>query len=84
MTRFCPVEYEYVNNFSFYCMLSALEATAALGGKDLMPFYRVLDGGRDGELFRVGKTTEIYSNKLPNFIVYGWTIILCSYTFVFP
>ncbi|NWU91072.1 CF251 protein, partial [Upupa epops] len=32
--------------------LSALDAAASLGGEDLIPFYNLLDGGRDGEFFR--------------------------------
>uniref|UniRef100_A0A803YMV6 Cilia- and flagella-associated protein 251 n=1 Tax=Meleagris gallopavo TaxID=9103 RepID=A0A803YMV6_MELGA len=32
--------------------LNALEAAASLGGEDLVPFYRLLDGGQDGEFFR--------------------------------
>ena len=31
--------------------LSALEASAKLGGEGLNPFYAMLDGGRDGEFF---------------------------------
>ncbi|NWY53953.1 CF251 protein, partial [Chionis minor] len=32
--------------------LNALDAAASLGGEDLMPFYNLLDGGREGEFFR--------------------------------
>ena len=30
---------------------SALEAVSLLGGKELEPFYSMLDGGREGEFF---------------------------------
>jgi len=29
----------------------ALEAVAALGGEDLIPFYGLLDGGKEGQMF---------------------------------
>ncbi|XP_041079332.1 cilia- and flagella-associated protein 251 isoform X2 [Polyodon spathula] len=38
--------------FSWETNVNALEAAACLGGKDLVPFYSLLEGGRDGELFR--------------------------------
>uniref|UniRef100_A0A673KKT4 WD repeat-containing protein 66-like n=1 Tax=Sinocyclocheilus rhinocerous TaxID=307959 RepID=A0A673KKT4_9TELE len=38
--------------FSWELNLSSLEASAALGGKDMLPFYNLLEGGRDGQLFR--------------------------------
>ncbi|XP_074868746.1 cilia- and flagella-associated protein 251 isoform X2 [Carettochelys insculpta] len=33
--------------------VNALEAAVSLGGEDLIPFYNLLDGGRDGEFFRI-------------------------------
>ncbi|XP_056602043.1 cilia- and flagella-associated protein 251 isoform X5 [Triplophysa dalaica] len=38
--------------FSWELSLSSLEALAALGGKDIMPFYSLLEGGREGQLFK--------------------------------
>ncbi|KAM6052184.1 cilia- and flagella-associated protein 251 [Chlamydotis macqueenii] len=32
--------------------LNALDAAASLGGEDLIPFYSLLDGGREGKFFR--------------------------------
>lgn len=35
----------------YVVLISALEAQSKLGGEDLIPFYGLLDGGREGELF---------------------------------
>lgn len=36
-------------HFNFY---SVLEAQSRLGGEDLIPFYGLLESGREGELFK--------------------------------
>ncbi|KAA0717305.1 Cilia- and flagella-associated protein 251 [Triplophysa tibetana] len=38
--------------FSWELSLSSLEALGALGGKDIMPYYSLLEGGREGQLFK--------------------------------
>lgn len=38
--------------FISFSFTRALEAGAKLGGEDLIPFYGLLEGGRDGELFK--------------------------------
>lgn len=37
------------NNIFLFC--SALQAQSKLGGEGLLPFYGLMDGGRDGDLF---------------------------------
>ncbi|XP_017307755.1 cilia- and flagella-associated protein 251 [Ictalurus punctatus] len=46
--------------FSWEICRPALEAAAALEGKDLIPFYTLLEGGRDGELFKAIKDLFYY------------------------
>ncbi|XP_067911131.1 cilia- and flagella-associated protein 251 isoform X2 [Heterodontus francisci] len=41
--------------------LMAHEAVTALGGEDLIPFYGLLEGGRDGELFKEMENYFYYS-----------------------
>jgi hypothetical protein len=38
-----------------------LQAQAQLGGKDLIPFYKLLEGGRDGDIFREMQQLFYYS-----------------------
>ncbi|PKU32867.1 wd repeat-containing protein hypothetical protein [Limosa lapponica baueri] len=39
--------------------LNALDAAASLGGEDLIPFYDLLDGGREGEFFRLAFNSNL-------------------------
>ena len=39
------------NLMAFDRNFRALKALVCLGGEDLIPFYGLLDGGREGELF---------------------------------
>ena len=38
-----------------------LQAQAQLGGKDLIPFYKLLEGGREGDIFREMQELFYYS-----------------------
>ncbi|CAF0866926.1 unnamed protein product [Rotaria sordida] len=44
-----------------YVNPEVLQAQAQLGGKDLIPFYKLLEGGRDGEIFREMQELFYYS-----------------------
>ena len=44
------VGYQLIFSSTFF-FSSAIEASAKLGGEGLTPFYTLIEGGRDGELF---------------------------------
>lgn len=41
------------------CGRSALEAASTLGGEDMLPFYSLLEGGREGKFYRVSAMTYL-------------------------
>lgn len=44
---------QFPSHLKIHCWLfRALEAQGKLGGEGLTPFYALLDGGKDGELFK--------------------------------
>lgn len=48
------------------CGRSALEAASTLGGEDMLPFYSLLEGGREGKFYRVS-ATSISRPVVPSF-----------------
>lgn len=51
----------------------ALEAQAKLGGEDLIPFYGLLDGGREGDLFKELENYFYYAQIRRSVILfYAW------------
>lgn len=59
-----------------------LQAQAQLGGKDLIPFYKLLEGGREGEIFREMQDLFYYSQLRQYVFQRNWFVSMMMMIFI--